>query len=157
MEFRELVAGLAEKLGNPSLAEGVEDAWGFEVDGMTVVARMREDQAAFTLDGDMGAPPPEGRETFERTLLSATADLMARTGCAFAIGEGDRYRLVSVCDHRTMDLAAFAEKIEAFVNELERWRTVLGEYAPRAATLERAAETEALESRSFSLGGFLQV
>lgn len=157
MEFRELVAGLAAKLGNPSLAEGVEDAWGFEVDGMTIVARERQDRAVFTLEGDMGAPPPEGREAFERTLLSAGADLMARTGFAFALGEGDRYRLMAACDHRTMDLTAFAEKVEAFVNELERWRTVLGEYAPRAATLEHASESAAREARDFSLGGFLQV
>lgn len=157
MEFNELVAGLATELGNPSLAEGVEDAWGFEVDGMTIVARVREDRTAFTLDGDMGAPPPEGREAFERTLLAAGADLMERTGFAFALGEGDRYRLVAACELRTMDLAAFAGKIEAFVNELERWRAVLGEYVPRAATLERAAEAESLEARNFSMGGFLQV
>ena len=157
MEFKELVAGLAANLGDPSLADGVEDAWGFEVDGMTIVAREREDRAVFTLEGDMGAPPPEGREAFERTLLSAGADLMARTGFAFALDEGDRYRLVAACDHRTMDLTAFAEKVEAFVNELERWRTVLGEYAPRAAALENASESAALEARSFSLGGFLQV
>ena len=157
MEFKELVAGLATELGNPSLAEGVEDAWGFVVDGMTIVARVREDQTAFTLDGDMGSPPPEGRAAFERTLLTANADLMARTGFAFALGDGDHYRLVAACELQTMDLAAFAGKIESFVNELERWRAVLGEYVPRAATLERASEADALESRNFSLGGFLQV
>ena len=60
---------MAENLGNPSLADGVEDAWGFEVDGMTIVAREREDRAVFTLEGDMGAPPPEGRAAEGLRLL----------------------------------------------------------------------------------------
>ena len=157
MDFKELVAGLAEKLGNPSLADGVEETWGFEVDGMSIVAHAREDRAAFTLDGDMGTPPPEGRETFERTLLTANADVMARTGFAFALGEEDRYRLVTTCDLQTMDLTAFSEKIEAFVNELERWRTVLGEYAPYAANLQHESESAAREAHDLSRSGFLQV
>lgn len=157
MEFKELVAGLAAKIGDSSLAEGVEDTWGFEVDGMSIVARLEEPRSVFTLEGDMGAPPPEGREFFERMLLSANVDVMARTGFAFALSEADRYRLAATCDFSTMDLTAFAEKIEAFVNELERWRSVLGAYVPRAATLKGESDAAAQEARDLSLGGFLQV
>lgn len=149
MELNELIGGFAATLHIEGMALNAAGVAAFEADGMLV--RITEQAAGrlFLLEGKIGAPPPEGRDQFERALLKLNAALVSTSGLAVGLDNEDEYVLKALSDYANLSLEDFAGKIEIFLNELERLRGLLGSFVPVSGK-----PAEDVDVRS---AGFMQV
>ena len=158
MQFDELMAVFAEKLGLADLEPDGDGAYHINVDGMAVsFGENRTSEEVFML-AEVGLPPPEGREQLFRTLLRAMRPGGAMDGLVFSCGEQDDVILM----HRRMplpllDAEDFMTGVETFINQLELWRRLLVDFSPLAASAAEARQSDDEERRALDAGGFMQV
>ena len=157
MEINELVDGFAATLKIEGLSLDAEGAAAFEADGMWVGIVANTERRTFSLTGRIGEPPAEGRERLDRVFLAANPMLSADSGMSVGLDADDRYVLMTRCDYSYLTLEAFAEKVEAFLNELERLRGLLTGCSDAAGTPEKSESDAAAEARQLSEGGFIKV
>lgn len=158
MQFDELMAMFAEKMGLVGLEPDGDGAYHIGVDGMAVsFGENRTSEEVFML-AEVGLPPPEGREQLFRTLLRAMRPGGAMDGLVFSCGEQDDVILM----HRRMSLPLldaedFMTGVETFVNQLELWRRLLADFSPLAASAAEARQADEEARRALAAGGFMQV
>lgn len=157
MELKELVEGFGATLKIEGLSLDAEGNAAFSADGMWVGIAGNANARTFSLTGRIGEPPAEGRDRLERMLLKTNALLSSESGMSVGLDADDRYVLLTSCEYTYMTLEAFAEKVEAFLNELERLCAVLEGFSSQAEEVERAMADSAAEARNLSEGGYLQV
>ena len=157
MELKELVDGFATTLGLEGLTLDNEGVAVFEADEMLVRISDQPQTRTFVLEGEIGEPPLECRDQFERSLLRLNLALLPSSSVSIALAEDEAYVLQAVCGYENLAQEAFVERIKSFLDELERIRTLLGSFAPASEELAEEAEVAAAEARSASFGGFIQV
>lgn len=156
MELKELVDGFAANLGIEGLALNSEGFAALVADDMTIRITEHEDGRRFLLEGEIGEPPPEGQDRLDRAILKMNSSIMSSQGFSVAIDSEDKYVLVALSDYENKSLEQFAEKIESFLNELERLRGLLSEYTPLAGDLSKAEGASIAEYEHAIMDGFLQ-
>lgn len=147
MELKELIDGFAAALNIKGMALNEAGIAAFEADGMLVRITEQAAERRFLLEGGIGAPPPEGRDQFERALLKLNAALVSTSGLAVVLDKEDEYVLKALWDYANLSLDDFAEKIESFLNALERVRGLLGSFVP--VCKQSAAESEDINRTAF--------
>ena len=158
MQFDELMAVFAEKVGLAGLGPDGDGAYHINVDDMVVSFGENRTSEEVLMLAEVGQPPPEGREQLFRKLLQAMKPGGAMDGLVFSCGERDDVILM----HRRMslpllDAEGFMTGVETFVNQLELWRRLLADFRPLAASAAEARQADDEERRSLDARGFLQV
>lgn len=157
MELKELVEGFGATLGIEGLSLDADGKAAFTADGMWVGIADNAATRTFSLIGRIGEPPPKGRERLERLFLKTNAMLSSESGMSLGLEDDDRYVLITRLEYAYMTLETFAEKIEAFLNELERMVTLIAGFSDSAQEIEKSASDSAAEAKRLSDGGFMQV
>ncbi len=159
MEFSKLILAFGERFGVADLDSG-EDSVMLEIDGMAITITADGPGGAIVVAGAIGGPPPENAAAFADMLLQANLNLLGTEGCGFARDrETGAYVLVVRLAQDGLDLDAFCAVIEAFVNKLESWRSILVDFRPaaQAAAEIREADAGIDPARELMGGGFMQV
>lgn len=157
MGLDELLPAFAARLGIEGLA--VRDgACALEIDGIPVDIAQVPDGAALAVCAVLGKPPPEKEEIFLETLLEAAVQLHARDRMAFGmLAETGDLVLQWCVPTATLDLDAFCERFETFVNRAEQWRRTLEDFRPAAEAAVMREEDAAPALDAFGSSGFLSV
>ena len=141
MDFKELIETLGEKTGiGKGLELDEENRCLIEFDGMGVLMQGIDEAHAATFLAQVGEPPPDRQERLYRALLEANHAFGGTFGATLSLDPASG--LVCLCktlDTAAMDGERFCGELEAFLNALEDWRTVLADY--RAASPEAEDES----------------
>lgn len=158
MEFSELMRGFAGQVGLSDLPMAKDGSCRFDIDGMSVsFVEVPETRQLLTW-AEVGEPPPEGRERLYAVLMEAMFMGQATGGSTFALNPESRSIQLFRLDPLTLlDQDAFLAMLEKFVNVLEQWRKMLGEFSAVAPEMAKTEAASAEESRQLGLGEFLQV
>lgn len=129
-----------------------------EIDGMDIRLSEIAEKDELFMWAEVGALPPDGRETLCHTLLTAHFMGRATQGAVLSVDPDSE----TVCLHRTdsakaMDFNHFRTKLEQFVNVLETWRKTLDAYRPVAHRHEETAHHAVHAARQSSLGNFIRI
>ena len=157
MELAELVDGFAAALQIEGLKLDAEGTAAFTADDMWVGIAGNAETRTFSLTGRIGETPPEGRDRLDRLFLKANALFSPGAGMSVGLDGEDRYVLMTSMEYTYLTTETFAEKIEAFLNELERLRTLVENYSESAQDVAKAEADSTAEAKRLSEGGFLQV
>lgn len=141
MHYRELIAGLAEKVG---IRDGIEfddeERCLLEFDGMNVVIQGVDAAHAVAFIAPVGEPPPEQSERLYRMLLEANHIFEGTGGATLSVNpDGGYVYLCQQLDARSLDVDEFVKALEQFLNALEAWRTLVSDYRARPADAEAGA------------------
>ena len=148
MDFNELIADFATRHDVSDLvADG--NAAALDIDGIIVAIVASDDRV--TLSADIGEPPAEGQALFADLLLEGS--LQADAFFAKA-PESGLYVAVRRLALQMLDSDSFDAALEAFVNQVEAWRSLLADFRPAAQAAGASANEE---SPSFGSNGFMQV
>lgn len=154
----EIIGLFAEEVGLGEVRPNAAGAYHFDIDGMTVAFRETADASGLLVYGEVGALPPEGDELFCRVMLQSMFAEGELSGAAFSIHpETDRVFLQRLMPLEGLDLPRFKALLEAFVNELEKWRGILSDYSPATERIDAAMKQDARAAREFEHSGFLRV
>lgn len=157
MELAELIEGFAEKLGlaGLSLTDGMCQV---DIDGMVITfVEVAATHQVITC-AEVGEPPPEGRERLYKVLMESMYMGRATGGSTFSLDpENGRLQLFRFDSLLLLDVESFMAMLEKFVNLLEQWRKMIGEFSDAAPGISNAEAEVAAETQRFSLGGFMQV
>lgn len=157
MELVDIVNGFASALKIEGLSLESGGASAFMADGMWVGIADNTANRTFTLTGRIGEPPPGGRERLDRLFLKMSALLSSKSGMSVGLDDEDRYVLMTTVEYAYLTTETFAEKVEAFLNELERLRTLVESYANSDQDIVKAEADSTAEAKRLSEGGFLRV
>ena len=141
MEFKELIAGFADRYG----IEGLDGAAELKVDGIRV--ELLDDPQTHSLFAcaEIGHPPPDANGAFGAMMLEANFLLRATEGATLCQNpETHAYALVRPFPLTLTDVESLAAGLESLVNQAENWRKALS----GLHTAERARPT-APESDGF--------
>ena len=141
MEFKELIAGFADRYGIEGL-DGADGAAELKVDGIRV--ELLDDPQTHSLFAcaEIGHPPPDANGAFGAMMLEANFLLRATEGATLCQNpETHAYALVRPFPLALTDVESLAAGLESLVNQAENWRKALS----GLHTAERARST-ALES-----------
>lgn len=155
MEFRELIAGLAQKVGIKDKIEfDDEERCLINFDGMDVIIQGVDAIRTVAIVAPVGEPPPEHLEMLYRMLLEANHIFEGTGGATFSVNpEGGYVYLCQQIDTRSLNLDEFAKILERFLNVLATWRTLVNEYRARPEKVPAVAS----ETPESSLDNFLRV
>lgn len=157
MELAELIEGFAEKLGlaGLSLTDGMCQV---DIDGMVITfVEVAATHQVITC-AEVGEPPPEGRERLYKVLMESMYMGRATGGSTFSLDpENGSLQLFRFDSLLLLDVESFMAMLEKFVNLLEQWRKMIGEFSDAAPGISNAEAEVAAETQRFSLGGFMQV
>jgi len=155
MELKELASAFAVKLGIEGLA--VEDGvCALEIDGIPLQIVEMPDGKALVASGIIGTPPLDKTEAFLELLLEANAETLGPQATAFGkLRDTGEVVLQWRVPMRDLELDAFCEGLEAFVNQVEQWRLALENYRPAAE--EAAAREEEAPALGLPASGFISV
>lgn len=158
MEFVELIKGFAGQVGLSDHIPTKDGSCRFDIDGMAVnFVEVPETRQLLTW-AEVGEPPLEGRERLYAVLMEAMFMGRSTGGATFALNpESGSIQLFRLDPLKLLDQDAFLTMLEKFVNVLEQWRKMLGEFSAVAPKMVKTEAASAEESRQFGLGGFLQV
>lgn len=158
MRLEELMDAFAHEAGLGSIDPNGAGMYHLDFDDMTVAFRETEDASRLLVFGAIGELPPEGAEIFCRVMLKAMFQEGVVSGAIFSIDpETERLFLQRLEPLSNLDFAGFKVLVEAFVNELEKWRGSLDAFSPAAAEIGEAKAREAETSGEISSNGFLKV
>lgn len=154
MDYKELITSFGEKFGIEGLA-GDEETNSLDIDGMTIEAFHKAEDATLFLCSVIGEPPAEGQERFCTLLLQANFLFRGTDGATLSQNPDTKeYALVRVLPLALLDLDSFSAELEKFVNGVESWKKMLAEFRP---IMEKAEESAQAAQDSPLLGSFLQV
>lgn len=133
MYFRELMAGLAEKIGLKGEIEiDDEERCLIAFDGMDVVIQGVDAARAVAFVAPVGELPPERPDRLYRTLLEANHVFGGTAGATLSVNpEGGWVYLCRQFSLDALDVDGFADGLEGFLNTLAAWRTFVAEYRAR--------------------------
>lgn len=156
MEFRELMAVLAEKTGVKDEIEiDDENRCLMEFDGMGVVIQGVDEAGVVNFLSALGEPPPEQLTGFYRALLEANHLFQGTFGATLSVAPGSgAVFLCKSIPYVALDGDKFMKDLSNFVNAVETWRTFVSDF--------RATDNESVEvsggGESSNLGGlFMRV
>ena len=157
MELKELTSAFAAKLGIDGLA--VEDgACALEIDGIPLQIAETAAGGALLATAVVGLPPPEKTEAFLALLLEANTETLGPQATAFGKlrGTGEvvlQWRVPM----RDLELDAFCEGLETFVNQVEQWRLALENFRPAAEEAATREEEAPIPIMGLGASGFISV
>ena len=155
MELKELIPAFAAKLGIEGLA-AEDGVCALEIDGIPLQLAEMPDGKALVATAVVGTPPPEKTEAFLTLLLEANTETLGPQDRALGkirdTGEIVMQWHVPTGD---LELDAFCEGLEAFVNQVELWRLALENFRPAAE--EAAARDEEVPAMGLPASGFISV
>ena len=156
MEFKELIAGFADRYGIEGL-DGADGAAELKVDGIRV--ELLDDPQTHSLFAcaEIGHPPPDANGAFGAMMLEANFLLRATEGATLCQNpETHAYALVRPFPLALTDVESLAAGLESLVNQSENWRTALA--GLREAESARTEAKEVDDSHHDMLSsGFFQV
>ena len=125
MDNFKLIKYFGEQLGI-DLDRNPDGAYAFEVDGLAFAIHDLDDCGRIVLSGDIGHPPPEGRERLYKTLLEAQHMLKCTGGATFSINpDTGNLTLCKVLVTAILDDGEFFQETENFINVLHSWAGVI--------------------------------
>lgn len=135
-----------------------DGSYRLEIDGMLVTLSEVAHKEDLFMWAEVGALPPEGRETLCHTLLTADFMGQATQGAVLSIDpDTETITLHRIDSFKGMDFEHFKTKLEHFVNVLETWRKTLEDYRPIAHHHEEAIIDAAHAAHQHSIGNFIRV
>ena len=156
MEFKELIAGFADRYGIEGL-DGADGAAELKVDGVRL--ELLDDPQTHSLFAcaEIGHPPPDANGAFGAMMLEANFLLRATEGATLCQNpETHAYALVRPFPLALTDVESLAAGLESLVNQSENWRTALA--GLREAESARTEAKEVDDSHHDMLSsGFFQV
>ena len=155
MELKELTTAFAAKMGIDGLA--VEDgACALEIDGIPLQIAETAAGGALVATAVVGPPPPEKTEAFLDLLLEANTETFGPQDRALGkIRDTGEIVLQWRVPTGDLELDAFCEGLEAFVNQVELWRLALENFRPAAE--EAAAQGDEVPALGMPASGFISV
>ncbi len=137
MDYEELISAFAERHAIAGCEAGGGGAVTLQVDGMAVTLLHDEAEARLLICGEIGEPPASGAAEFAAAMLKAN---FAASDTTFAQNpETGVYAIVCAKALDALDVNALDAALEAFVNLLETWRTMLADFRMAAAEQPDAA------------------
>ena len=156
MEFKELIAGFADRYGIEGL-DGADGAAELKVDGVRL--ELLDDPQTHSLFAcaEIGHPPPDANGAFGAMMLEANFLLRATEGATLCQNpETHAYALVRPFPLALTDVESLAAGLESLVNQSENWRKALA--GLREAESARSEAKEVDDSHHDMLSsGFFQV
>ena len=156
MEFKELIAGFADRYGIEGL-DGAGGAAELKVDGIRV--ELLEDPQARSLVAcaEIGLPPPDANGAFGAMMLKANFLLRATAGATLCQNpETGAYALVRPFPLALADVDSLSAGLESLVNQTENWRTALTGLR-EAESAQSAAQKVDDSHHDMLSSGFFQV
>ena len=130
MDYNELIAGFATKLG----VEGItinDGITALNFDDMKVEIVHNEVDRSVLFYGVIGQGPIDDVPKYNAFLLQANFLFQGTGGATLSQNPRTKeYVLVRAFPLEYLDIDAFIAALEAFVNGLERWRTMFDNFSP---------------------------
>ena len=134
MDNFKLIKYFGEQLGI-DLDRNPDGAYSFEVDGLAFAIHDLDDCGRIVLSGDVGYPPPEGREHLYKTLLEAQYMLKSTGGATFSINpDTENLTLCKALVTAILDDSEFFQEAESFINALHSWAGIISNYSSEIAS-----------------------
>ena len=150
MDSFKLIEKFGERLGM-ALGRDPDGAYHFEIDGRAFSIHGIADCERIVLSGDLGHPPPEGREKLCVVLLEAQHMLKNTAGATVSLDpETGNFSLCKALVPAVLDADSFFAETESFVNALHAWADIIRDFRPETSTGDN-------EPPSFHDSGFLPV
>ena len=132
MEFKDLINGLAEKMGvGEDIEIDAENRCLLEFDNMGVVIQGVDAAQAVVLLAPIGVPPPENPTQLYRGLLEANYLFQGTSGATLSVEpEQGGINLCRQLDARALDVEGLMLALDAFLNTLAAWKTFIDGYRP---------------------------
>ena len=150
MEYNELIEGFAAKFG----LEGIVTKDGITAlsfDNMKVEIVHNEVDGSVLLCGVIGQGPTEDIPKYNAFLLQANFLFQGTGGATLSQNPRTKeYVLVRAYPLDHLDTDAFVAALEAFVNGVERWRTLLVDFNPVRE------EADAMEQEPLPFSGIIR-
>ena len=158
MELKEMMAAFAAEIGLGRLEPDADGVFHLGVDEMSIALAEDRNTRQLVTFAEVGEPPSGCRDRLYRVLMEAMFMGRATNGAMFAVPEGGE----TICLQRfdalaTLDYDGFKAMLEAFVNDLERWRKFVAEFQDVADAIDADKEQEAAALHEFGLGGGIRV
>ena len=154
MEFKELIAGFADRYGIEGL-DGADGAAELKVDGIRV--ELLDDPQTHSLFAcaEIGHPPPDANGAFGAMMLEANFLLRATEGATLCQNpETHAYALVRPFPLALTDVESLAAGLESLVNQAENWRKALSGLHAAERARPTAAESDGFHHDMISNGYF---
>ena len=151
MEFKELIAGFADRYG----IEGLDGAAELKVDGVRL--ELLDDPQTHSLFAcaEIGHPPPDANGAFGAMMLEANFLLRATEGATLCQNpETHAYALVRPFPLALMDVELLAAGLESLVNQAENWRKALSGLHAAERARPTAPESDGFHHDMISNGYF---
>ena len=151
MEFKELIAGFADRYG----IEGLDGAAELKVDGIRV--ELLDDPQTHSLFAcaEIGRPPPDANGAFGAMMLEANFLLRATEGATLCQNpETHAYALVRPFPLALTDVESLAAGLESLVNQAENWRKALSGLHAAERARPTAPESDGFHHDMISNGYF---
>lgn len=125
-----------------------------EADGLRFVMHDLPELEAIALVGDAGEPPPERLEGLNRALLESNHLFRDTAGATLSLDPvTGRVSLCRMALSRLLDTESFVAGVEQFVNTLEVWAKIVGEYRGAAEPASAGGPEEKAPDGAFGVGG----
>ncbi len=150
MDYNELIAGFADKLGLGGITTN-DGITALKFDDMKVEIVHNEVDRSVLFYGVIGQGPVEDIPKYNAFLLQANFLFQGTGGATLSQNPSTKeYVLVRAYPLEHLDIDAFIAALEGFVNGLERWRLLLTNFSP----VKNEADTMLQEPLPFS--GFIK-
>ena len=154
MEFKELIAGFADRYGIEGL-DGADGAAELKVDGVRL--ELLDDPQTHSLFAcaEIGHPPPDANGAFGAMMLEANFLLRATEGATLCQNpETHAYALVRPFPLALTDVELLAAGLESLVNQAENWRKALSGLHAAERARPTAPESDGFHHDMISNGYF---
>lgn len=161
MDFKDLIEDFSARMGGGlQLSPDDAGAIALVVDEMPLTIQHLDGLNQIALIGEIGEPPPaEHLERLYRAMLSANHLFAGTGGATISVDpESSKVMLCRVLELALLDGEAFSTVLEGFLNTLETWRQLVGEFRGTVENgEEKGAGESAFEPGAFGSNGFMQV
>lgn len=161
MEFKELLEDFSTRMGGGlTLSPDESGTVALIVDDMPVTLQHLDGLNQVALIGEIGEPPPADHlERLYRALLSANHLFAGTGGATISLdSESGKVMMCRVLELRLLDGESFSTILEGFLNALETWRQVVGEFRGSVENGEQKPEDDStFAPGSFGSHSFMQV
>ena len=133
MDSFRLIEKFGERLGM-TLEHNKDGVYLFEIDDLAFSIHDLDECGRIILSGDLGHPPPEGKEKLCAVLLEAQHMFNNTAGATFSLDpESGSFSLCKALVPAVLDADGFFAETESFVNTLHAWAEIIRDFRPKAA------------------------
>lgn len=137
MKFESLIAEFGARYGMDDLRPDENGGVGFEADGRPVTLQQLPETETVLAAVEVCEALEAGEAAVNRLVMTANQALYALDGMALVRrSEGGGYRLLCRFDVAAMDFIGFDKQMGRFLDLAEKWRELIGKFAPVAAEAE---------------------